>query len=210
MKTLLLIRHGLTEGNVRRWYYGALDLPLCPEGADALQSAAAAGLYPPINGRRIVTSGLLRTEQTLRLLYGEQPHEQWAELREVSFGVFEGKSYDELNGRADYEAWVTGDWFRNVPPGGESFAQAESRILTGLARMRAQPEELLAVVHGGTILTICRRFFRRRKRHPTTGSRDPAAGIWSIWPRIRTGKSGSRNHREKLQIFVAFCISSMV
>ena len=141
MKTLLLIRHGLTEGNVRRWYYGALDLPLCPDGEAALRKAAAAGLYPPADGRRIVTSGLLRTEQTLRLLYGEQPHEQWAELREVNFGVFEGRSYDELNGRADYEAWVAGDWFYNVPPGGESFAQAERRILTGLARMQAQPEE---------------------------------------------------------------------
>ena len=133
MKTLVLIRHGLTEGNVRRWYYGALDIPLCPEGEAALQKAATAGLYPPVNGRRIVTSGLLRTEQTLRLLYGEQPHEQWAELREVNFGIFEGKSYDELNGRADYEAWVTGDWFQNIPPGGESFAQAEARSLTGLA-----------------------------------------------------------------------------
>ena len=71
MKTLVLIRHGLTEGNVRRWYYGALDIPLCPEGEAALKKAAAAGLYPPVNGRRIVTSGLLRTEQTLRLLYGE-------------------------------------------------------------------------------------------------------------------------------------------
>ena len=27
MRRLTLIRHGLTEGNVRRWYYGALDLP---------------------------------------------------------------------------------------------------------------------------------------------------------------------------------------
>ena len=43
MKTLLLIRHGLTEGNVRRWYYGALDLPLCPDGEAALRKAAAAG-----------------------------------------------------------------------------------------------------------------------------------------------------------------------
>ena len=48
MRHLTLIRHGLTEGNVRRWYYGALDLPLCEAGADALREAAAAGLYPPI------------------------------------------------------------------------------------------------------------------------------------------------------------------
>ena len=106
MRRLTLIRHGLTEGNVRRWYYGALDLPLCEAGADALREAAAAGLYPPIGQAKILTSGLLRTEQTLRLLYGDVPHEVWPDLREISFGIFEGKSYDELNGRADYAAWL--------------------------------------------------------------------------------------------------------
>ena len=70
MRRLTLIRHGLTEGNVRRWYYGALDLPLCEAGQAAVQEAAAGGLYPPYSGERILTSGMLRTEQTLRLIYG--------------------------------------------------------------------------------------------------------------------------------------------
>ena len=71
MRRLTLIRHGLTEGNVRRWYYGALDLPLCETGKSALREAAAGGLYPPYSGERVLTSGMLRTEQTLRLIYGE-------------------------------------------------------------------------------------------------------------------------------------------
>ena len=142
MRRLTLIRHGLTEGNVRRWYYGALDLPLCETGKSALREAAAGGLYPPYSGERVLTSGMLRTEQTLRLIYGEVLHESWADLREVRFGIFEGKSYNELKGQPDYEAWLTGDWFRNVPPGGESFAQAETRILSALNRMQALfPEE---------------------------------------------------------------------
>ena len=56
MRHLTLIRHGLTEGNVRRWYYGALDLPLCEAGQAAVQEAAAGGLYPPYSGERILTS----------------------------------------------------------------------------------------------------------------------------------------------------------
>ena len=102
MRRLTLIRHGLTEGNVRRWYYGALDLPLCEAGKAAVQAAAAGGLYPPLANERILTSGMLRTEQTLHLIYGDVPHESWPELREVSFGVFEGCSYDTLKGRAEY------------------------------------------------------------------------------------------------------------
>ena len=92
------------------------------------------------------------------------PHEVWPELREISFGIFEGKSYDELNARADYAAWLAGDWFGNVPPGGESFAQAQARILAGLARMQAQGEDILAVVHGGTVLTIMQALFPEEKR----------------------------------------------
>ena len=118
----------------------------------------------PVQRRTHPDERLLRTEQTLRLIYGEAPHEIWPELREISFGIFEGKSYDELKGLAEYEAWLAGDWFRNVPPGGESFAQAEARILSALSRMRAQDEDLLAVVHGGTVLTIMQALFPEEEK----------------------------------------------
>ena len=164
MRRLTLIRHGLTEGNVRRWYYGALDLPLCETGKSVLREAAAGGLYPPYSGERVLTSGMLRTEQTLRLIYGEVLHESWADLREARFGIFEGKSYNELKGQPDYEAWLAGDWFQNVPPGGESFAQAETRILSALNRMQAQNADILAVVHGGTVLTIMQALFPEEEK----------------------------------------------
>ena len=45
MRRLTLIRHGLTEGNVRRWYYGALDLPLCETGKSALPNPTRHFLY---------------------------------------------------------------------------------------------------------------------------------------------------------------------
>ena len=91
-------------------------------------------------------------------------HESWADLREVRFGIFEGKSYNELKGQPDYEAWLAGDWFRNVPPGGESFAQAETRILSALNRMQAQNADILAVVHGGTVLTIMQALFPEEEK----------------------------------------------
>jgi hypothetical protein len=100
------------------------------------------------------------------------PHEAWPELREISFGIFEGKSYDELNGRADYAAWLAGDWFGNVPPGGESFAQAQARILAGLARMQAQGEDILAVVHGGTVLTIMQALFPEEEKNGSASGAD--------------------------------------
>ena len=193
MKRLTLIRHGLTEGNVRRWYYGALDLPLCEAGSAALREAAAGGLYPPLANERILTSGMLRTEQTLRLIYGDVPHESWPELREVSFGVFEGSSYDALKGRADYEAWLAGDWFQNVPPGGESFAQAQTRIVSALARMQAQDEDILAVVHGGTVLTIMQTLFPEAEKTGYDWQPSPGGGYRIDLTAHRYQKIGIQN-----------------
>lgn len=176
MKRLTLIRHGLTEGNRKRWYYGALDLPLCVQGEQTLRQAAQAGLYPPCAGARVITSGLLRTEQTLRCICGEVAHESWPELREVSFGVFEGKSYEQLKSRADYQAWLRGDWYENVPPGGESFAQARKRILAGLERMMAQPDDVWAVVHGGTVIVMMQALFPELARGDYDWKPEPGGG----------------------------------
>ena len=60
------IRHGLTEGNLRRWYYGSTDIPLAPEGFAALESLRDAGIYPELGDADCYTSGMLRTEQTFR------------------------------------------------------------------------------------------------------------------------------------------------
>lgn len=160
MRRLTLIRHGLTEGNIRRWYYGALDLPLCEAGQAAVQEAGRRRPVSPVQRRTHPDerNAPHRADAAPDLRRGAAT-EIWPELREISFGIFEGKSYDELKGLAEYEAWLAGDWFRNVPPGGESFAQAEARILSALSRMRAQDEDLLAVVHGGTVLTIMQALF---------------------------------------------------
>lgn len=174
MNRLLLLRHGLTQGNVCRWYYGALDLPLCDEGLSALRQAASDGLYPPFSPDHVLTSGLRRTEQTLSVLYGSLAHEAWPDLREVNFGIFEGQSYDELKDTPAYQSWLSGDWFHNVPPSGESFAQAEARILFAFSRMQTLSGDVLAIVHGGTILTILQALFP--EEHKTAYDWQPKPG----------------------------------
>ena len=68
---LTLIRHGLTEGNIRRLYYGAMDLPLLPDGIEALHALRDGGGYP--EAEQYFTSGMTRTEQTFAALYGDRP-----------------------------------------------------------------------------------------------------------------------------------------
>jgi alpha-ribazole phosphatase len=47
-----------------------------------------------------------RTEQTLKILFGDVPHKINERFREVDFGVFEMKSYESLKEQEDYQAWI--------------------------------------------------------------------------------------------------------
>lgn len=166
MKRLILVRHGLTQGNLDRLYYGRSDLPLCEEGRRQLLSLKAAGGYPPITeGMLVVTSGMLRTEQTLRAIWGEVRHEVWPSLREMDFGAFELHGYEELKDRADYQAWLAGDMEQNKTPGGESIQDVRTRVLGALSAFLEQERDVLAIVHGGTVVHIMQELFPNSGRN---------------------------------------------
>lgn len=175
MKKLILLRHGRTEGTERHLYYGATDLPLLPSGIDELTAWKKRGVYPDASGFTFVTSGMQRAVQTLRAIFGDVPFDIIEELRETNFGIFEMKSYDELKDMPAYQAWLTGDWFSNTPPGGESFANCEARMLRGLERLLCREDDTIVVCHGGTILTLMAHLF------PNTGKTgydwEPAPGL---------------------------------
>lgn len=121
---LTLLRHAQTEGSLRNLYYGAADIPALPESLSELHRRA--GDYP--TAQRYYTSGMLRTEQTLAAIYGNVPHTRLPGLREMDFGDFEMKSYEELKDTPAYQAWIT-DVEHNPCPHGESTPQV----------LRAQP-----------------------------------------------------------------------
>lgn len=176
MNHLILLRHGRTEGNARHLYYGKTDLPLLPQTVLELRAASARGVYPPPDGFSFVTSGMLRTEQTLRAIYGDVPFSVISELREINFGIFEMKSYEELKDTPVYQAWLSGDWYQNVPPEGESFAACEARMLKGLARLLERAQDTICVCHGGTILTIMAHLFPEERKDGYAWQPEPGFG----------------------------------
>ena len=85
MRKIWLIRHGKTAANEGRLYCGSTDLPLSENGQKTLRSLH----YNVTPDALFVTSGMLRTEQTLALLFGEKAHQIEPRLRAIDFGVFE-------------------------------------------------------------------------------------------------------------------------
>lgn len=147
----VLIRHGQTQGNLERRYIGArTDEPLCAQGIASLEGR----VYPQVH--RVFASPLKRCIETARLIYPQIEPEVIEDFRECDFGAFENKSYAELSGRSDYQAWI--DSGGEMPfPGGESRADFAARCAAAFEGLNAQ-EDTALVVHGGTIMAIMERY----------------------------------------------------
>ena len=157
----VLIRHGQTQGNLEHRYIGCrTDEPLCAAGREALRLRR----YPEVS--RMFASPMRRCIETAAILYPGMTPELVPDFRECDFGAFEGKNYAELNGRADYQAWI--DSGGELPfPGGESRAAFAWRCARAFERLCVQSlqEDCALIVHGGTIMAIMERVAFPRGRY---------------------------------------------
>ena len=148
---IYLIRHGKTAANERHLYCGSTDLSLSDAGIAELQQ-----LHYDIKNVRFLTSGMKRTNETLRILFVDVPYEEDPRFREVDFGIFEMRSYEELKDAPEYQTWITGDNERNVPPKGESGVQMRKRVLEAFADLK---EDTCIITHGGVIAALMEHMF---------------------------------------------------
>ena len=149
--TIYLIRHGKTEANEKHLYCGSTDLPLSGAGKEELQR-----LHYDIKNVHFLTSGMKRTNETLRILFGDVPYEVEPRFREVNFGIFEMNSYEQLKDHPDYQTWLTGDNDANIPPNGESGLQMKARVLAAFSEIK---ENTCVITHGGCIAAIMEYLF---------------------------------------------------
>ena len=149
--TIYLIRHGKTEANERHLYCGSTDLPLSDAGRAELEK-----LRYDIKNVRFITSGMKRTNETLKILFGDVPYEVDPRFQEVDFGIFEMHSYDELKETPGYQAWLTGDNEANIPPNGENGLQMKERVLKAFSEIK---EDICIITHGGVIASIMEYLF---------------------------------------------------
>lgn len=173
---ICLIRHSLTEANQKRLFYGYADIPLAPEGEALVRKLAAEGIYPDATGADLYTSGMLRTEQTFALIYGDRKHEVIEDLKEMNFGRFEMKSHEDLMEEEEYKSWCANRTGPLEPPEGERIPEFCQRILRGYEELlrkhalkelslRHHEEEAVSIVvcHGGTIAAILESYYPGQK-----------------------------------------------
>lgn len=165
---LYFIRHGKTAANEARLYCGSTDLPLTQTDLEPL----------PIDttGCKFYTSGMKRTEQTLLALFGDVPHGVEPDFREMDFGLFEMKSYEQLKDDPQYQAWLTGDNEANLTPGGESGVQMQRRVIHALHRLLDAGEDAVVVTHGGVIAAVMAHLYPEEGRNRYQWQPRPGAG----------------------------------
>jgi len=162
-RRLYFIRHGETDWNAERRLQGQRDIPLNDRGraqsarcGDILRALLAAG------GRAAeefayISSPLSRTRETMEIIRAElgltsQHYVTDARLAEMSFGRWEGLTFDEVKAR-DRAGLVMRerDKWNFSPPDGESYAKLYARVADWHAELASDAS---VAAHGGVARAI--------------------------------------------------------
>ena len=157
---IIAVRHGETAWNVDSRIQGQLDIQLNDTGrwqarrvGSALSSEQLGAIY---------SSDLARAHETARAIADAAglPVVALTGLRERRFGMFEGRTFDEIQ-----QNWPedTLNWKRRIPEwqppeGGESLLQLRERVTRTVGDLAARHcgEQIAVVAHGGVLDTLYR------------------------------------------------------
>lgn len=157
-----LIRHGETEGNLKKQYIGRTNESLCSQGIQNIKNRVKKNYYPDVE--LVVASPMKRCLETTKIIYPDKKKIVIDGLAEMNFGCFEGKDYLELSNETEltgfYKRWVDSNCELPIP-GGESkklFIKRSLNAFNDTVKMIKKEyknvENVAFIVHGGTIMSI--------------------------------------------------------
>lgn len=164
---LYFLRHGETELNVLRKYYGITDVSLTEKGR--LQMEKVALDIQSLDITRVVVSELRRTIESADIIMKENnlknlKQERCYFFNERDFGEWENLDANEVEAAFPSEWWAfIEDPFAVTPSGGESYAEFQRRVLNGFEQLLDESEKddnILFVGHGGVIREIVSNYFK--------------------------------------------------
>ena len=157
--TIYFLRHGETDWNVAYRLQGQQDIPINETGrAQAKKNGQAlAVLLDDPDRFRYIASPLGRTRETMNIVRQElglpsHGFETDDRLKEISFGLWETHTFDELRETVPdaVDARHTDKW-NFTPPQGESYARMLERVKSWLPYVT---EDSVVVCHGGVLRVL--------------------------------------------------------
>lgn len=154
IRRLILVRHGETEGESSIRYFGSTDVELSAQGRD--QMRAIAGKLGHLEPDLYLASTLRRSWGAASMVSGGASVRIERDLREISFGRWEGLTKEEIQARdpelfSQWEAGAEGFDY----PGGEPRAAFQERVRACIdAVLNAPGHQAIGVLHKGVIREI--------------------------------------------------------
>ena len=155
---LYLVRHGETALNEKGCYYGKTDAVLSVRGIE--QAKYLQHIFKEVSFDYVVASPLVRAYNTAQIIIEERKQQIFGDSRlmEQDFGIFEGKTYEDLKDREEYQAWLDSGGTIAFPEGEEQ-KEFRSRCVRGMLCQvdrlcKENVESAAFVVHGGTIMAV--------------------------------------------------------
>lgn len=157
MTNIYLVRHGETELNRKKVYYGWTDVPLTFQGK--AQCQVIKEKLKDIIFDVVISSPLIRTIQSSEIITGLNKDEFkiYPELKELNFGKWENLHYTEIE-KTYNEEWLkwAKDWQGFCMPEGESFNIFYNRIKLCFDKIleKYKDKTILIVAHQGVLKII--------------------------------------------------------
>ena len=149
-----LIRHGETDFNKKRFFYGKADVSINETGKEQ-----AALLHQLMKGKsisRVYTSQLKRTQETVAIIFPDQTPTAYKALNERDFGLWEGRTANEIQAAFPlvWEEWLESP-FEVTPSKAEPFEKFKERVWSIVKEIRETADpEIVIVGHLGVLRLI--------------------------------------------------------
>ena len=182
---IIAVRHGETAWNVDTRIQGHIDIPLNDTGLWQARQLAQALAHE--NLAAIYSSDLLRAHATAQAVAAHTGAavSTTVQLRERSFGSFEGRSFAQIEQElpAQAQRWRQRDPDFVPDGGGESLIMLRQRIDAVVAALAARHlgEQIMLVAHGGVLDVLYRSATRQTLQAPRTWQLANAAVNRLLW-----------------------------
>ena len=168
VKKWYLIRHGETDFNKKRFFYGKADVSINETGKEQ-----ASNIHQLLKGRdisRIYTSQLKRTQETATIIFPDQIPKAYKALNERDFGLWEGRTANVIQAAFPlvWEEWLESP-FDVTPSKAEPFQKFKDRVQSIVEEIRETDDDEIAIVGHLGVLRLIYQFLV-----------DPEADFWSI------------------------------
>lgn len=156
---IIFVRHGQTDFNKQRLYFGHLDPKLNETGISQLKNTKKLLHKLEKNISKVYSSDLKRCVESMKLLEIDAEVEKilTEDLREMNFGVLEGKTFEEA--KEEFPGFVENlknNWKKLRFDGSESVEDLYFRVSDKLSKIAEENkgEKILVVAHAGVIQSL--------------------------------------------------------